>query len=53
MLPGVRIGNGCIFGAGAAVSKDIQDCSIVVGVSARVKKVRRQSNREADQKYVN
>ena len=40
ILPGVHIGNGCIIGAGAVVSKDIPDYSIAVGVPAQVKKIR-------------
>lgn len=36
ILPGVRVGNGVIVGAGAVVTKDIPDYSIVVGVPAKV-----------------
>lgn len=36
ILPGVRIGKGAIVGAGAVVSKDIPDYSIVVGNPARI-----------------
>lgn len=36
ILPGVHIGNRCIIGAGAVVSKDIPDNSVAVGVPARV-----------------
>ena len=41
ILPGVHIGNGCVIGAGAVVSKDIPDYSIAAGVPARVKKMRK------------
>ena len=36
LLPGVTIGNNVVIGAGAVVSKDIPDNSVVVGVPARV-----------------
>ena len=36
ILPGVKIGNKVIIGAGAVVSKDIPDNSVAVGVPARV-----------------
>ena len=36
ILPGVRIGNEVIVGAGAVVTKDIPDNSIVVGNPAKV-----------------
>lgn len=36
ILPGVNIGNDVIIGAGAVVSKDIPDNSVVVGVPAKV-----------------
>jgi acetyltransferase-like isoleucine patch superfamily enzyme len=36
VLDGVRVGNGCILGAGAVVTKDLPDYSIAVGVPARV-----------------
>lgn len=40
ILPGVRIGDHSIIGAGAAVTKDIPENSIAVGVPARVIKRR-------------
>lgn len=36
ILPGVKIGNNCIIGAGAVVANDIPDNSVAVGVPARV-----------------
>ena len=36
ILPGVTIGNNCIIGAGAIVTKDIPDNSVAAGVPARV-----------------
>ena len=39
ILPGVRIGNGCIIGANAVVNKDIPNNSIATGSPARVIKI--------------
>jgi acetyltransferase-like isoleucine patch superfamily enzyme len=36
VLPGVKIGNNCIIGAGSVVAKDIPDNSVAVGVPAKV-----------------
>lgn len=36
VMPGVHIGNNCIIGVGAIVTKDIPDNSVAVGVPARV-----------------
>ena len=36
ILPGVTIGDGCIIGAGAVVSRDIPPYSVAVGVPAKV-----------------
>ena len=36
IMPGVTIGNNCIIGAGAVVTRDIPDNSIAVGVPVRV-----------------
>lgn len=41
ILPGVKIGNGCIIGAGSVVPKDIPDYAIAVGNPADVKKYRK------------
>ena len=40
IMPGVKIGNGCIIGAAAVVTKDIPDYSIAAGVPAKVVKSR-------------
>ena len=40
ILQGVHIGNGCVIGAGAVVTKDIEPYSVVVGVPAKVRKKR-------------
>ena len=40
VLEGIKIGNGCVIGAGAVITKDIEPYSIVVGVPGRVTKKR-------------
>lgn len=42
IMPGVKIGNGCIIGAGAVVTKDIPDYSVAAGVPAKVVKIRKE-----------
>ena len=41
IMPGVTIGNGCIIGAGAVVTKDIPDYTISIGVPAHVVRTRK------------
>ena len=41
ILPGVRIGTGAVIGAGAVVTKDMPDYSVVGGNPARVLKMRK------------
>lgn len=36
IMPNVSIGNNCVIGAGAVVTKSIPDNSVAVGVPARV-----------------
>ncbi len=36
VMPGVVIGNNCVIGAGAVVTKDVPNNSVVIGVPARV-----------------
>lgn len=36
LLPGVKVGDNCVIGAGSVVSKDIPSGSLAVGVPARV-----------------
>ena len=38
VMPGVRIGNGCVIAAGSVVTKDIPDNSLAAGIPAAVKK---------------
>lgn len=40
IMPGIKIGNGVVVGAGCVVTKDIPDYAIVVGVPSRILKFR-------------
>ncbi|MGL5135257.1 MAG: acyltransferase, partial [Planktothrix sp.] len=40
VLDGVKIGKGCIIGAGAVVTKDLPDYAIAAGVPAKIIKMR-------------
>lgn len=44
VLPGVRIGDHCVVGAGAVVTKSFSDYSVVAGVPARVIRMRKHEN---------
>lgn len=45
VLDGVKVGRNCVVGAGAVVTKDLPDCSVAVGVPARI--VRQRANSES------
>jgi galactoside O-acetyltransferase len=36
ILPGVRLGRGCVVGAGAVVTRDVRSRAVVLGVPAKV-----------------
>lgn len=38
VMPGVTIGNGCVIAAGAVITKDMPDNSLIAGVPAKVMK---------------
>ena len=46
IMPGVHIGNGCIIGAGAVVTKDVPDYAVVGGVPAKVLRFRNKKENE-------
>jgi acetyltransferase-like isoleucine patch superfamily enzyme len=48
IIDGVNIGNGCVIGAGAVVTKDVPDFSISAGVPAKVI-----SNRKINSRKIN
>ena len=47
ILPGVHTGEGCVIGAGAVVTRDVQDYCVVAGNPARVVKWRKPPGPEA------
>jgi len=51
ILPGVRVGNGVVIGAGAVVAKDIPDWAVVIGNPARVVRLRKQTAPREDQNF--
>ena len=52
LLPGVRIGRHCLIAAGSAVTKDVEDYKLVVGVPAKVvKDVREIIDRETGEAH--
>jgi acetyltransferase-like isoleucine patch superfamily enzyme len=43
ILPGVKLGKGCVVASGAVVTKDVPPFTVVAGVPARVVGTRNQS----------
>jgi len=53
ILPGVKIGKGCIIGGGSVINKDIPDYSIAVGNPARIIGDTRERDKKRFEKYIN
>ncbi|HPO13494.1 MAG TPA: DapH/DapD/GlmU-related protein [Candidatus Hydrogenedentes bacterium] len=49
VLPGVRLGEGCVIGAGAVVTKNVPRWAIVAGNPAKVVKFRKEPEEDAYQ----
>jgi len=41
IMPGVKIGNGCVIAAGSVVTKDVPDFSVIAGMPAKIIKNRK------------